>query len=152
MSDRNVLSPARVGLGWATFAAQARKITGRSDVVVRKSRAVTLGLVPIVASWFAGCGSGSARPAEAPEPTHQQVCVDQNQRVLEDDDCREPARAARSGVSPFWLFMPYLAGGYPPGAALSGGSLTRPQGPGVTVAEGRVVRGVFGSSARSSAS
>jgi hypothetical protein len=119
---------------------------------VRKSRAVTLGLVPVVASWFAGCGSGSHPMAEALEPTHQQVCVDQNQRVLEDDECRKPARAAGSGVYPFWLFMPYRAGGYPLGSGLSGGTLTRPQGPGVNVAEGRVVRGVFGSSARSSAS
>jgi hypothetical protein len=119
---------------------------------VRKSRAVTLGLVPIMASWFAGCGSSSARTAEALEPTHQQVCVDQDKRVLEDDACRQPARQSGAGVYPFWLFMPYRGGGYPLGGVLSGGTLTRPQGPGVTVAEGRVARGVFGSSARSSAS
>jgi hypothetical protein len=113
---------------------------------------VTLGLVPVVASWFAGCGSNAARTAEAPEPTHQQVCVDQQQRVLDDDECRQPRRSGGAGVAPFWLFMPFRAGGYPLGSPLSGGTVARPDGPGVRVAEGRVVRGVFGSSARSAAS
>jgi hypothetical protein len=113
---------------------------------MKRSKAVTLSLVPMVASWFAACGGGSSAPA----PTHQRICVDQNTRVLEDFDC-EPNRRRSGGFYPIWMFAPYRGNGYPLGAALTNGTVTSPAGPGVSVAQGRVVRGVFGTSARSSA-
>ena len=94
-----------------------------------------------MAASFANCGDTT--------PTHQRVCVDQQNLVVQNAQCA-PLRSYGGGGYPYhWYYMPYRAGGYPIGAALSGGSLGAPTAPGVRIGEGNVVRGGFGSTAGS---
>jgi hypothetical protein len=133
---------------------------------VKRSKAVSLGLVPMVASWFTACGS--------PTPTHQQLCTDQQNKVIEDRYCVEQddqLKGQGGGGSwndqgqyqprggggvvwmPYhWYYMPYRAGGYPLGysaydnTSRSGvGSFARPTAAGARVSTGRVATGGFGS-------
>lgn len=109
---------------------------------MKRSRSVALGLLPAVASWFAACGS----PAP---PTHQQLCADRSNQIVDDQLCADEATAPRpAGYAPFYHYywMPYRAGGYALGALASGGSAVAP-GRGSRVGQGRVVTGGFGSTA-----
>ena len=136
---------------------------------MKRSRLVSVGLVPMVASWFASCG-------QAPPPTHQQLCTDAQNHVVEDNQCLEQddrLRAQGGSWTPngywqpyggtavpmpyHWYFMPYRLGGYPIGydtytsnggarVPVSGGSYFRPaESAGARVSTGNVVRGGFGS-------
>ena len=134
---------------------------------MKRSKAVSLGLVPMVASWFAACGS--------PAPTHQQLCTDPQNKVIEDRYCVEQddrLRAQGGGswndqgqwqprssggvvIMPYhWFYMPYRAGGYPLGynayygsgnGGAAAGSYARPTGSSARVSTGRVITGGFGS-------
>jgi hypothetical protein len=135
---------------------------------MKRSRVVSVGLVPMVASWFASCG-------QVPPPTHQQICTDARNQVVEDSQCVEQDDRLRAqggawtpngywqphgGIAvpmPYhWYFMPYRAGGYPIGydtytntggarVPAQGGSYFRPaEGAGARVATGHVIRGGFG--------
>lgn len=125
--------------------------------VSKRSKVVSLGLVPAVAAWFASCGS--QQPVRQP-PTHQQICADQDNRVVDDQFCverddRRGANRSGGGFFPYhWYYMPYRAGGYPIGfdaGHAAGGSLVAPTaGNGARVAAGRVVTGGFGSTATGS--
>jgi len=108
---------------------------------MKRSRAVTLSLVPAVASWFASCGHPQP-------PTYQQVCADQNDWVVDDAQCSDVNRARYSGgYFPYhYYYLPYRSGGYPIGFAAVGGSSVAPQGA-ARVSMGRVVTGGFGSTA-----
>jgi len=109
---------------------------------MKKSRSISLGLVPLVAASFANCGDST--------PTHQRVCADQLNRVAESEQCWSPGTGSSGGVYPYhWYYMPYRGGGYPVGTALSGGSLSAPTAPGTRIAEGNIVRGGFGSTSTS---
>lgn len=108
-----------------------------------RSRTVALTLVPMVASWFAACGG-------SPRPTHQLVCADGSNRIVDDERCREEERrpATRGSYAPYLYhryYMPYRAGGYPLGAPVVGATATAPAGARVSV--GRVVSGGFGATA-----
>ena len=106
---------------------------------MKKSRSISLGLVPLVAASFANCGDTT--------PTHQRVCADRQNLVVQNEQC---SSLTRSSIYPYhWYYMPYRGGGYPVGSALSGGSFTAPSAPGVRIAEGNIVRGGFGSTAGS---
>jgi len=135
---------------------------------MKRSKAVSLGLVPMVASWFAACGS--------PAPTHQQLCTDQQNTVVEERYCveQDDRLKTQSGggswndqgqwqphggggvvIMPYhWFYMPYRAGGYPLGYAAydrggsrgaAVGSYARPAASGARVSTGRVITGGFGS-------
>ena len=106
---------------------------------MKKSRSISLGLVPLVAASFASCEQA---------PTHQRVCVDQQTRVVQQDQCWASPGRGGGATSPYhWYYMPYHRGVYAIGSALNGGSLTPPTGPGVRMAD--VVRGGFGNTAGS---
>lgn len=124
---------------------------------MKRSVFVSLSLVPAVAAWFTACGE------TPPPPTHQQVCADQGDRIVEDRYCVEQGRQGGGGASwapgsphvvPYhWYYMPYRAGGYPLGYdGGGGGSYVAPVASGgnpVRVSQGRVVTGGFGSTASS---
>jgi hypothetical protein len=97
-----------------------------------------------------------------PTPTHQQLCVDAEDKVVEDAYCPPVEKNDREGPQPpvthgggfvpyYWYYMPYRAGGYPVGfdaRTVPGGSRVAPlssNGRSVSVAKGRVVTGGFGS-------
>jgi hypothetical protein len=107
---------------------------------VKRSSAVTLGLVPAIASWFIAC-----RPST---PAYQQLCTDQQQRVVDDQRCEEERRASHPyGYVPLYryYYAPYRAVGYAMGEIMHAGSYARPVSGSVGL--GRVVRGGFGSTA-----
>lgn len=107
---------------------------------MKRSAAVTLGLLPAMASWFLACGPS--------RPAYQQLCTDRDNRVVDDQRCDEERRAVRpSGYIPFYryYYAPYRNVGYALGELVSGGSSVRPTSGGVGI--GRVVRGGFGSTA-----
>jgi hypothetical protein len=109
---------------------------------MKRSKAVVLTLIPAVAAWFASC---SRQP---PLPTHQQICADQDNRIVDDDYCSDRRRGAYVDGRSYphhWYWMPYRAGGYPIGMPMSGGSYVAPSGSGVRVGTGHVVTGGFGS-------
>ena len=130
---------------------------GFMNTISRRSRVVSLGLVPAVAAWFASCGS---QQPGGPPPTHQKLCIDQVERVVDDQYCvdkvdsdsRPRTTGSGGGVPYHWYYMPYRAGGYPIGfdaGHAASGSVTAP-GSGARVAAGRVVTGGFGSTATGS--
>lgn len=106
---------------------------------MKASKQVSLGLVPIIAAFLADCGRST--------PTHQQVCADGQNRVVDDQRCVDDDwnRTHQSGYVPLYhyYYMPYRGAGYAIGQMLSGGSYARPGG-GSRVATGSVVRGGFG--------
>lgn len=107
---------------------------------MKRSAAVTLGLLPAMASWFLGCSPS--------RPAYQQLCADQSNRVVDDQRCDDERRVVHpSGYVPFYhyYYAPYRSVGYALGELVSGGSSVRPTNGGVGV--GRVVRGGFGSTA-----
>jgi hypothetical protein len=109
----------------------------------KRSTAVTLGLVPAMASWFLGCTPS--------HPVHQQVCTDAANQVVEDQRCDEERRASHpAGYVPLYryYYAPYRAAGYALGEIVSGGSTMRPSSGGIGL--GRVVRGGFGATAHGS--
>jgi hypothetical protein len=101
---------------------------------IKRSRAVTLGLVPAMASWFAACTA---------TPSHQQLCTDQSGRVVDDDRCDEPRDQSGSVPLYRYYYAPYRAAGYAIGELVRGGSAALPANGRVVV--GHVVRGGFGS-------
>ena len=93
-----------------------------------------------MASWFIAC-----RPST---PAYQQLCTDQQNRVVDDQRCDDERRASpQAGYVPLYryYYAPYRAVGYAIGEIMSGGSYARPASGRVGV--GRVVRGGFGSTA-----
>ena len=93
-----------------------------------------------MASWFIAC-----RPST---PAYQQLCTDQQQRVVDDRRCEDERQAAHpSGYVPLYryYYAPYRAVGYAIGEVKRGGTFVRPASGGVGM--GRVMRGGFGSTA-----
>jgi hypothetical protein len=106
---------------------------------MKGSKQVSLGLVPIIGGLLANCGPST--------PTHQQVCADGQNRVVEGQRCVDDEwnRTHQSGYLPLYhyYYMPFRMGAYNVGEVMSGGSYARPGGR-VSVATGPVVRGGFG--------
>jgi hypothetical protein len=112
-------------------------------VQMKRSKVVTLTLVPAAASWFMAC--------RAPAPAYQQLCTDQANVVVDDQRCDDERRAThRAGYVPIYryYYAPFRGAGYAIGELVSGGSIVRPSAGGIGV--GRVVRGGFGSTAHGS--
>lgn len=113
---------------------------------MKRSKKVSLTMVPIVAAAFTACGGGQdewSDPKKA--PTHQQVCVDKNKNVVDSSQCGGVAAGQSTSSGLMWMFVPYMMGRMmSPGMNVSnyGGSYTAPSGPGV---RSSVYRGGFGS-------
>lgn len=86
---------------------------------MKRSRTVSLTLVPIVGAFYAGC---------EPAPTHQKVCVDEGQRVIVESECevKNQQPPIRPGYYPHWYYVPYQTNGYAIGQMMSGGSVSPP--------------------------
>jgi hypothetical protein len=100
-------------------------------VDVKRSSAVTLGLVPAMATWFIPC-----RPST---PAYQQLCTDQQNHVVDDQRCADERRASHgAGYVPLYryYYAPDRAVGYAIGEIVNGGSFARPA---ARVGVGRVV-------------
>lgn len=114
---------------------------------MKKSKSITLTLVPVVAAAFlASCD-------DQPPPTHQRVCADQDNKVVEDDRCNQPQPSVpytphSHAFVYHHYYVPYHEGGYSVGTPLHGGSYAPPAAGRVAVGRS-VVRGGFGSTAHS---
>jgi hypothetical protein len=99
----------------------------------RRSRDVALVAVPVLALAFTACGGDDDTA----------YCVDQNDRIVENQHCDDDARSG--GSSFFWLYGGSLAGGRAvPGTRIKGGDRVAAS----NIAE-NARRGGFGSSSSS---
>ena len=107
---------------------------------MKRSQHAPVKLLSAVAAMALAAGCG--------RPTHQQICGDANEIVVDPQKCEEEERRPRGGgYVPLyaWYYGAY-GRAYPPGSRLSGAARTRPTGSGVKVASPS--RGGFGSTAR----
>lgn len=112
---------------------------------MKRSSTVTIGLVAALAASLASCGQSNAT-----QPTHQQTCVDAQNKAVDPKLC-EGVRTAGGGggFMPYhWYYMPWTGSSYPAyGTMMTGGSNIMPSGGGTSVVRsGSVSRGGFGSS------
>lgn len=134
---------------------------------MKKCKSVTLGIVSAVAAaLLSACSEDPAQVSQSSStvpPTHQKICVDKDNKVVEDDRCTgthvvqgtgqptgpsgQVAQAGNSALTPFlWYYILTRPGGYPLGYQAAGGSYTAPAG--ARVATGRIVnRAGFGATA-----
>ncbi len=117
---------------------------------MKRSKSIVLLGVPAIASTIA-CGQ-SPIPSQPVQPSHLQVCRDQEGRAVDERQCESQGSGAyasseRGGApsSPMWWYMPYLHGGYAPGAQLRGGQAFAPSGVNRVAPNSVAVRGGFGS-------
>lgn len=135
---------------------------------MKRSHTITLGLIPVLAALLTGCSGDDNKP------THQKLCVDKEQNVVDDSKCtmaeRQPGQTGQStvvhhhggGSNAFlWYYMLTRPSGYPVGYHATGGSYVAPamtpSGAPANIATGRVVtpsssvtRSGFGSTSHSS--
>ena len=106
----------------------------------RRSRAVPLVAVPVLALAFGACGGDDDTA----------YCVDQNDQIVENRYCDDEAYAGNGGGGAFFWFYggsPIRGSSYAPGTRLKGGEKVAAS----NVAE-NARRGGFGSSGKSGAS
>jgi hypothetical protein len=116
---------------------------------VRRTKDLNIGLLASIAAAtlaMSGCGS----------PVGVRRCVDQNLKVVADDNCEDRDRAGPvtiGGVYPYRWYYGGSSGYIPPGGVVGEGSFASPEGVSTFAqpTSGKTVYGVFGGSAHGEA-